>query len=38
MDFVMLISAFDRTAACKSTFTTISAPFTHNVNTAVIIK
>jgi hypothetical protein len=37
-DFVILISAFDRTAPCKSTFTAMSAPFTYNVNTAVIIK
>lgn len=38
IDFVILISAFDRTAPCKSTFTAMSAPFTYNVNTAVIIK
>src|SRR5262249_16011849 len=38
IDFVILISAFDRAAPCKSTFTVISAPFTYNVNPAVIIK
>src|SRR5262249_37722031 len=38
IDFVILLSAFDRTAPCKSTFTAMSAPFTYNVNTAVIIK